>query len=28
MDVLDYTYTAPLAAIDPALVKMEGRWQP
>lgn len=27
-DVLDYTYTAPVAAIDPSLVKVEGRWAP
>jgi ABC-type nitrate/sulfonate/bicarbonate transport system substrate-binding protein len=26
--VLDYTYTEPLARIDPALVKVRGRWKP
>lgn len=25
---LDYTYTAPLAAADPSLVKIEGNWKP
>lgn len=28
MDVLSYTYSAPLAAADPSLVKIEGQWQP
>jgi ABC-type nitrate/sulfonate/bicarbonate transport system substrate-binding protein len=28
MDVLDYTYTAPLQAADPSLVEVEGQWQP
>jgi ABC-type nitrate/sulfonate/bicarbonate transport system substrate-binding protein len=27
-DPLSYTYSAPLAAADPALVKIEGGWQP
>jgi ABC-type nitrate/sulfonate/bicarbonate transport system substrate-binding protein len=27
INVLDYTYSAPLAAIDPALVKVAGRWK-
>ena len=25
--VLDYTYTAPLAAVDPSLVKVQGRFK-
>jgi hypothetical protein len=25
--VLDYTYTEPLARLDPALVKVRGRWK-
>ena len=28
MAVLDYTYTEPVASIDPALVKVEGGWAP
>ena len=28
MDVLDYTYTNPVAKVDPALVEVEGQWQP
>ena len=28
MDVLDYTYTEPVAKVDPSLVKVEGKWQP
>ena len=28
MDVLTYTYTDPLKAADPALVEIEGQWQP
>lgn len=28
MDVLSYTYSAPLTAVDPSLVKIEGQWQP
>jgi ABC-type nitrate/sulfonate/bicarbonate transport system substrate-binding protein len=28
MDVLEYTYTEPVAKVDPALVEVEGRWQP
>jgi hypothetical protein len=27
MNVLDYTYTAPLAELDKSLVKVEGRWK-
>lgn len=27
MDVLDYTYTAPLAELDKSLIKVEGRWK-
>jgi ABC-type nitrate/sulfonate/bicarbonate transport system substrate-binding protein len=27
-DVLDYTYTVPLAELDKSLVKVEGRWKP
>jgi ABC-type nitrate/sulfonate/bicarbonate transport system substrate-binding protein len=27
-DVLSYTYTDPLKAIDPALVEVEGQWKP
>ncbi len=27
-NVLDYTYTAPLAELDKSLVKVEGRWKP
>jgi taurine transport system substrate-binding protein len=26
--VLDYTYTDPVAEVDPALVKVKGRWKP
>ena len=26
-NVLDYTYTAPLAELDKSLVKVEGRWK-
>jgi ABC-type nitrate/sulfonate/bicarbonate transport system substrate-binding protein len=26
--VLDYTYTDPVAAVDPSLVKVTGRWKP
>lgn len=26
--VLTYTYTAPMKAVDPALVKIEGQWKP
>ncbi len=28
MDPLSFTYSAPLAAVDPALVKVEGEWKP
>lgn len=28
MHVLDYTYTEPAAKVEPALVEVEGRWQP
>ncbi|GAB5377086.1 MAG: aliphatic sulfonate ABC transporter substrate-binding protein [Acuticoccus sp.] len=28
MDPLSYTYSAPLKAVDPALVKVEGEWKP
>lgn len=28
LNVLDYTYTAPLAELDKSLVKVEGRWKP
>ena len=28
IDALTYTYTAPLKAVDPALVAVEGRWRP
>ena len=28
MDPLSYTYSAPLATVDPSLVKVEGEWQP
>ena len=27
INVLDYTYSAPMAAIDPALVKVPGKWK-
>ena len=27
-DVLDYTYTDPVASIDPSLVQVRGRWTP
>ena len=27
MNVLDYTYTEPLAGLDRSLVKVEGRWK-
>jgi ABC-type nitrate/sulfonate/bicarbonate transport system substrate-binding protein len=28
MDVLDYTYTDPVAKADSSLVEVEGKWQP
>jgi ABC-type nitrate/sulfonate/bicarbonate transport system substrate-binding protein len=28
MHVLDYTYTSPVAKVDPSLVQVEGKWQP
>jgi ABC-type nitrate/sulfonate/bicarbonate transport system substrate-binding protein len=28
MDVLEYTYTSPVAKVDAALVEVEGKWQP
>jgi hypothetical protein len=28
MDVLEYTYTEPVQKVDPALVEIEGKWQP
>jgi ABC-type nitrate/sulfonate/bicarbonate transport system substrate-binding protein len=28
MDVLEYTYTEPVAKVAPSLVEVEGRWQP
>jgi ABC-type nitrate/sulfonate/bicarbonate transport system substrate-binding protein len=28
MDVLSYTYTEPMKAVDPALVVVEGQWKP
>ena len=28
INVLDYTYSDPLERIDPALVKVRGRWKP
>ena len=27
-DVLTYTYTEPLKAVDPSLVEVEGQWKP
>jgi hypothetical protein len=28
MDVLEYTYTEPVRKVEPALVEVEGKWQP
>jgi ABC-type nitrate/sulfonate/bicarbonate transport system substrate-binding protein len=28
VNILDYTYTAPIEEVDPALVKVKGRWKP